>query len=948
MKGRIVVPAFVGLLALLSGTASAQVGIAGLVKDGTGAAMPGVSVEASSPALIEKSRSVVTDAAGQYRLVDLSPGVYTVTFTLPGFKTVRRTEVALEGTLTAQVNAEMEIGSLEESITVTGESPVVDVVSNRSSFVASRDVLDALPVSTRNLPSRAALLPGATVTFFTLGQYNMSVHGSAPSDMTIAVDGMRLNNLCGSGQYSGFYLNDAAAQEITFLTGSGTAEVGSGGLRINVVPKDGGNTFAGTFFGYGAGGALQADNRSDEVAPFIPVAPGINYEFQINPSFGGPILRDRLWFNVAYRGNFYERYVTGAVFEDGTTPIPITPMQGNYSVVTRLTWQATERDKVRVYLDRQMNGEFYNNASNLRAPEATWDAQGGGWTPQVKWSQTTTNRMLLEAGYSRYDQPYDIRYKDTVGPFDLPRNEINTGRWSGANEFPWTAWTINNGLTGSMNYVTGSHAFKAGTTFNWGTNSATYSPNGQIYSLYFLGGAPTAVVVRNTPFTATNEMKADLGIYGQDAWTLGRLTLNLGGRYDYFHAAVPDQHEGPGPWVPFDRNFPGVDNVPKWNDWAVRLAGAYDLFGNGKTALKVGANRYLESMAAGFAAEFNPMTSKFDTRLWLDRDGNRSILDANGNYQFSEVIGGTANFGAYSATRRPDDGLRRGYNWEHSVAIDHQLMPRLAVSVGYFRRQYRNPRVNDNLNLTPTDWTSFQIVGPSNSAFPTGGGETITMYSLNANKVGSAVDEIATFSTTNDSVYNGFDVNANARFGKGFFFGGVTTQRTTLSRCDGHTLTTPNPRDNPNGNRFCDPTAPFRTLLKASASYELPYAIQVSGSYYGTPGNDVRADYTVNATIAGRPIAGGVDGAPTITVNLIEPNTLFLDYQNRVDTRVARNFRAGRYQIQGFIDIFNIFNDGTVTAVNQSYSSVAATQQWGRPTTIVTGRTLRFGAQMSF
>ena len=939
MKGRFVVPVLVGLLALISETASAQVGIAGSVRDGTGAAMPGVAVEASSPALIEKSRSVVTDTAGQYRLVDLSPGTYTVTFTLQGFKTVRRTDIALEGTLIAQVNAEMEIGSLEESITVTGESPVVDVVSNRSSFVASRDVLDALPVSTRNLPSRVALIPGSTVTFFTLGQFSMSVHGSAPSDMTMAIDGMRMNNLCGQGQFSGFYLNDAAAQEITFLTGSGTAEVGSGGLRINVVPKDGGNTFAGTFFGYGAGGALQADNRSDEVKSSITVPPGIDYEFQVNPSFGGPILRDRLWFNVAYRGNFYERYATGAVFADGT-PIPITPMQGNYSFITRLTWQATSRDKFRVYLDRQMNGEFYNNASSTRAPEATWDAQGGGWTPQVKWSQTTTNRMLLEAGYSRYDQPYDIRYKDTIGPLDLPRYETTTQRWSGANEYPWKSWTENNGVTGSMSYVTGSHAFKAGTNYNWGTNSSTFSPNGQIYSLNFLSGQPYYVVVRNTPFTATQDMKADLGIYGQDAWTMNRLTLNLGGRYDYFHAAVPAQQAEPGPWVPFDRDFPEVDNVPKWRDWAVRMAAAYDLFGNGKTALKVAANRYLESMAAGFASEFNPMTPKFEVRGWFDGDGNKSILDANGNIQFNEVLGGSANFGAYSATRRPDDGLRRGYNWEQSVAIEHELMPRIAVTVGYYRRQYRNLRVTDNLNVATTDWNSFNVQGPSDSRFPAGGGEAITMYSLNANKVVSAVDEISTFSTTNDTVYNGFEVNGNARFGKGFLFGGVTTQRTTRSTCD--------VRDNPNSFRFCENAPPFRTVLKASASYELLYALQVSASYYGTPGSDVSANYTVTGAIAGRPISGGVgDTSNQIVVNLIEPNTLFLDYQHRLDTRVARNFKAGRSQIQGFVDLFNLFNDGTVTAVNQTYSGTA-TNVWNTPTAIVTGRTLRFGVQMTF
>jgi hypothetical protein len=923
---------------LLPASASAQVGIAGSVKDSSGAVLPGVTVEASSPALIEKSRTVVSDGAGQYRIVDLSPGPYQVTFTLQGFKTTRRTDIVLEGTLIAQVNAEMAVGSLEESITVTGASPVVDVVSNRTSFVASRDILDTLPVSSRSLPARVNLIPGASVTFAVLGQYNMSIHGSAPSDMTIAVDGMRLNNLCGAGQYSGFYLNDASAQEITFLTGSGTSEVGSGGLRINVVPKDGGNRFSGSLFGYGAWDSLQADNRSDAVRPFVLVPPGIDYDFQVNPSFGGPIVRDKLWFYFAYRRSNYVRYATGAVFADGT-PIPIADM-GNFSAIPRITWQATSRDKFRLYVDRQSNGESYNNASSTRTPEATWDAEGGGWTPQIKWTQTTTNRILLEAGYIRYDQPYYITYNSKVGKFDLPRNEVTTGRWSGANEYPWTSWTLNNGLAGSMSYVTGSHSVKTGMTLGWGSNASAFSPNGQIYSLYFFNGAPVAVVVRNTPFTATQQMKADLGIYAQDAWTMGRLTLNFGGRYDYFNSQVPAHYAEPGPWVPFVRDFPAVANAPKWNDWSVRIAGAYDLFGDGKTALKVGANRYLESMANGFAANFNPMTPRFETRTWTDRDFNKSILDANGNIQYSEVGAGSANFGAYSSTRRPDEDLRRGYNWEHSVSVQHELMQRVSVTVGYYRRQYRNLRVTDNLNLGTGDWNEFKITAPSDPRFPAGSGAVITMHSVNANKLFSAVDELVTFSTTNRTVYNGFEASVNARFNKGFLFGGVTTQRTASTSCD--------VRDNPNSFLFCDNVAPFKSLLKGSISYELPYGLQVSGAYYGTPGSSVSANYTVNAALAGRAISGGIANEPTISVNLIEPNTLFLDYRNQVDGRVARNFRIGRYRIQGFADIFNIFNAGTVIAVNTTYGSNPATNAWLNPTAIATGRTLRVGAQMEF
>ncbi|PYR41951.1 MAG: hypothetical protein DMF93_07185, partial [Acidobacteria bacterium] len=221
---------------LLPGTSRAQVAIAGVVKDTTGAVLPGVTVEASSPALIEKARSVVTDTAGQYKIVDLSPGAYEVTFTLPGFKTVHRTGIVLEGTFTAQVNPDMQVGAVEESVTVTGQTPAVDVINNTASFVANRAILDTIPTTDRNTVSRALLIPGTTVTPFVLGQFNLTSHGSAREDFTIAIDGLRVNNLCGNGQYSGFYMNDASVQELTYSTGSENAEIQSSGIRVNSVP----------------------------------------------------------------------------------------------------------------------------------------------------------------------------------------------------------------------------------------------------------------------------------------------------------------------------------------------------------------------------------------------------------------------------------------------------------------------------------------------------------------------------------------------------------------------------------------------------------------------------------------------------------------------------------------------------------------------------------------
>ena len=927
---------------LLPRISYAQGSIAGVVRDTSGGFMPGVNVEAASPALIEKTRTVVTDGAGQYRIVDLPPGIYQVTFTLSGFRTTIRQDIQIQGTFAAQVNADLQVGALEESLTVTGAAPTVDVINNQASMVLDRDVLDAIPTTARNLPMRAALIPGSSVTFLTLGQYNMTIHGSSSTDTQLAVDGMKINTLCGQGQFSGFYLNDAAAQEITYTTGAESAEVASGGMRINVTPKDGGNRFSGSFFTQGASGPLQADNRTDEVKRFITQPPGIDYEYQLNPSFGGPIMRDRLWFYLSGRYNGYQRFAAGAVFADGS-PVPTRPMQGNYSFLTRVTWQASQANKFRLYLDRQYNGEDYNNVSALISPEASQQAFGGGWTPQLKWTSTPTSRLLLDAGITLYDLPYEVAYQDSVGPRDLPNFEITTGKLTVATTNPYTSWTENWGTAASASYITGSHAIKTGMTFGWGTNSTTRTANAEIDRLRFNLGVPTEVIVRNTPYTAQQKVKADLGFYAQDAWTMKRLTLNYGGRFDHFNSEVPAHYSDRTPWLPFVRDFPALKNVPNWNDWAIRLAGSYDLFGTGKTALKANVSKYVAAEAASYASTFNPMGGATETRRWTDLDNNRSILDANGNIQYSEIAPGSANFGQFSGTSRPDPDLARGYNWEYSVSVAHELMPKVSVTAGYYRRRFGNLRINDNLNLTPADWNTFVITGPSDARFPEGGGERITMFSVNENKLGSAVDTLVTYSTLNNNIYNGFEVSGNARFGRGFFFAGVTTERRETLNCDGTTTSATTPRDNPNGLRFCDNVPPFRTLFKGSAAYTLPYDVQLSGSFRATPGNDVDANYSVTSAIAGRTIYGSVARAATVSVNLVEPNTLFLPYQNQLDARVGKSFRFGRFQAQGFIDVFNVFNAGTVLSVNETYGP-----NWMNPVTILTGRTIRFGTQWDF
>src|SRR5688572_17819525 len=256
-------------------SAFAQASIAGVVRDTSGAVLPGVTVEASSPALIEKVRTVVTDGGGQFRIIDLRPGTYAITFQLSGFNSVKREGIELAGSFTAAVNVELGVGELTETITVSGSSPIVDVQGVTQQRVITADVIAALP-SGRAAASLAVLVPGIVAKVRganpmdvggtgALQNIYMTIHGSSYLDQRMAVDGAQLRNLIGEGNATNFAPDMGSTQEMTVEYGAGSVEQFTGGVRINFIPREGGNAFKGSFFATGLNSSFQSNNVTDDL-----------------------------------------------------------------------------------------------------------------------------------------------------------------------------------------------------------------------------------------------------------------------------------------------------------------------------------------------------------------------------------------------------------------------------------------------------------------------------------------------------------------------------------------------------------------------------------------------------------------------------------------------------------------------------------------------------------
>jgi len=412
---------FFSVLALLPAAAAAQSAIVGTVTDNTGAVLPGVTVEASSPVLIERVRSVITEADGRYTIVDLRPGTYRITFSLPGFSQAVRDGLVLPADFTATVNIQLALGSLEETVTVSGQSPLVDVTSAARTEVITRDLLDALPTP-RNTQSFGYLAQGVRLSKPDVGgaqmmeQVNMRVHGASQLHTTMQIDGMLVSPAFSDGAIQN-YMNQAHFAETAFTTSSQGAEVSAGGVRVNLIPRDGGNQFHGSVYAGFTDGSWQSDNITDELrARGVTTPTGITNIHDVNPSFGGPIMQDRLWFFASMRWMSVDEKVVNAYMPDGS---PAIVDQYVRIPLLRLTYQATSNHKISAFVDRPFKykgREFTFGIEPSRASRRRNPGEANYHNAGVKLTAPISSRFLYELGYTQIVERLHSGYQPAEFP----------------------------------------------------------------------------------------------------------------------------------------------------------------------------------------------------------------------------------------------------------------------------------------------------------------------------------------------------------------------------------------------------------------------------------------------------------------------------------------------------------------------------------------------------
>jgi hypothetical protein len=909
---------FVGsaMLAVFSPMAMGQSTISGQVRDSSGAVMAGVVVEASSPALIERSRSVTTGAEGRYAIVDVRPGTYTVTFTLPGFTTVKQ-QVEVPANVTVPVDGEMKVGAVGETVEVQALVATVDVDNVAHPEVLTRSDMDALPTA-RNVQSIGSYVPGVHLNQPDVGgsqqieQTYMSAHGNPAIRDIFLLDGMRINTTQNDGLIQ-IYVDNELLQEATYQTSAVTSEVGGGGVYTNMIPKDGGNDFhGGLFLGYVPSRFVGSNVTPALKARGLTGQSAVTKLEDFDGNLGGPIKRDKLWFLIGGRKQLSFVQSAGSFYPDGSPGIEKSYI---YTGDARLTYQLNARNKfsamwIRDWKTKENDvvtgaggySDINPNVSSLERNPVMY------YILQARWTGTLTSRLILQSGISFTKLDYDILYHHGVQktPF--------TPDWF-ANAAELDVSKLTRSIAGSVNtyakyeryvwnaqgtYILGSHQIKFGITDDWGINYLNNIANGDAYYNY-TNGVPLSITAYNTPTYQKLRLKDDLGLFGVDTWHIKRLALTLGLRWEYLNNEIEPETAPAGRFVG-PRSFPRVDcSVPGlscFKNWSPRLGVIYDVFGNHKTAIKAGAGKYNTPVVTSNLVPFNPMFTTTQTIPWLNRpttacetNGIMPGCIPNGNGFGDGDVGPNPNprFGLLNGITQ-DPHFGREYQWQYSAGLQQQITHGTTLNFNWNRTSdYQQQRiVNSAVPLSA--YTPFQITNPLD-------GTPLTVFNLQPAFFGltPSLRQTNAPRSLRRNIYNGFETSVTARLSRGaLVIAGWTIENQTDVACDITTNATGTALNDPNSLRFCDQTGglyqdlgkisgvPYRNEFKLQTNVPIKWGIEANASIYSDPvfSNNYATSIATLATAPPLPLSvftGQQQGFKTVNWSITPSTTYPLD-----------------------------------------------------------------------
>lgn len=926
--------------------------IGGTIADASGAILPGVTVTLSSPAgTIGANQTATTDERGTFQFVRLVPGAYRVRAEIQGFRPVTQENIAVAADATARVDLKLEIGGLEEGITVSGEAPLLDTTSAMRQTVLTREVLDTLP-NRVDVWAAARVIPSVVLGKVDVGgsesflQSTATVHGTSTENAYL-IEGMDVSNLDGNGSQAIMYLDPYVFEETNYQMGSaGTAVSSKGGLIFNMITRTGTNRFHGGTMFNGANRSMGSANYSPalrtQLLAGVPAAalaanpnlvPGadILHIYDAGAWLSGPIVRDKLWFSGAWHRQGLDQYLLGNYDPNGSQVLDDNLM---WTTSAKASWQATKSLQLSYFNNLQYKLIGHRNGGGTFAESRARNLNDKyPDIHQVKFTQTIGSRVVVDGSVNRFRADDKFGQEPEVKAGDISRFDAVTNTYTVALPTYRDLATFRDQAMVSASYFTGRHDVRFGYQFMTAVQkSSTWSTSGM--RAVYRNGRPDSVNTYNVPITSTSTKipvayepsYRDQGLYIQDKWTPARkLTVNLGLRWESNYGWQPAACQAETVFVP-QQCFGEIAGAPDVKAFAPRVSVVYDIFGDGRTALKFAASRYNQPITLQNVLRLNPLGATSDTRVWTVCAGGQTAgCDLNGDLvpQINEL--GVSSGFAFGVNSRYADDVQWPVSNEYSLELQRQIPGNMVVSVGYTHRQTRRNVGSRNMAV-PTDTYIPLQVTELNS------GRAVTVYNQ-APALRGKNDILWDNFAELDSNFNGADISVNKRMSHRW----SVTGGASFGRTRGDTAGPTSDLNNPNflfRRGIVGNDVPWS--YRASGVYDFPYqlSLSVTAQYYqGFP--ELTTVSVGNNTVA------LTQGTTTLTV---QPRAATrLPAVTSVDMSIRKFWRIGGLKLEPRVDLYNLTNAasilGRVTQLGPTY---------GRVSNIQRGRLIKAGFSIEF